>query len=141
MGSWRWTGTRPHLSLLAPQCASASPHAKHRLKTLSRVRSRPLPHNAHLTAGPAATLLRSDTPDTGSGMAEAVPAALREGVRPSITRGPDGLPCFNPMHLLMAQQTMPSDHNRSAGLAADGLLRPGQVLHHGTLCGSGLAAW
>ena len=39
-----------------------------------------MPHNALLAAGPAATLLQSDIPETGSGMTDAGSVALGEGM-------------------------------------------------------------
>ena len=99
-------------------------------------------HDAHLADAPAATLLRSDTPDTGSGMADAESATLGEGMLPNATWGRDGMQGPGPMHLIATPRTIPADQAWPAVLAADGPLRPGRLRHHGILSyGSGLAFW
>ncbi len=65
-----------------------------------------------------------------------------DAMLPNIARGRDGMLGLGPLHLLMAQRTMPGDQTRLAVLAADGPLRPGRVRHHGVLLhGSRLAIW
>lgn len=98
--------------------------------------------NVHLVDASAATLLRNDMPDTGFGMAEAVPATHGEGMLPNITRDRDGMPGLDPMDSILARRTMQADQARPAVLAANGPLRPGRVWNHGVmLYGPGLAFW
>lgn len=93
-------------------------------------------HNSHLAAEPAATLPQRCSPDTGSGIAEAAPAAFGKGMGAAAIPAGPGVPNLLRVTMRAKPQVRP------AALTADGPLRPGRVRRPGTLLyRSGLAFW